>query len=60
MLCASVDTAILIPAACASRAFSADRSSRSGLALISKKQPFSRGAGNDPFHIKFVAGTFQQ
>ena len=42
MLCASVDTAILIPAACAERAFSAERSRRSGLALISKKQPFFR------------------
>jgi hypothetical protein len=32
--------AIITPAAAALRAFSADKSRRSGLELISKKQPF--------------------
>lgn len=40
MLCASVEMAILTPAIAARRALSAERSRRSGLELISKKQPF--------------------
>ena len=42
VLCESVEIEIRTPAAAALRAFSAERSSRSGLELISKKQPLSR------------------
>jgi hypothetical protein len=50
-----VETAIITPAAAARRAFSAERSSQSGLELISKKYTFRRAGCNDPIHIDVIA-----
>jgi hypothetical protein len=59
MLWASVLTAILIPRSLASLACSSERSSRSGLELISKRHPFA-GVVDNPFDVELITFALEQ